>query len=221
MNNSSIYKRDFRDPRRSENLCSFLFNRESTSGDDSQEIKQQINSINDPRLKHENGNIVDRIKSTSAITARCWDNKSLSRTQSMTFDKLGRGCKRHEESAKVKKLRIVILCLESAQKSSFLVTSCNKALPITFFPHIKLIIFFFCIFSANPITSKMTTVSSTKSQIFRPTSIALCRGNISQKAESLRQNIAIISTESAKSSLNTEFMTIRNAGKTEANASIP
>ena len=104
MNNASVYKRDFRDPRQNENLWNFLFNRKSfnaRSVNDSQEISinRQLKPINDSRPIEskccEQDKNVENIKSMTVITSRCQDDKNLCRAKSMTWEKFDRVCRRN------------------------------------------------------------------------------------------------------------------------------
>ena len=99
MNNASVYKRDFRDPRQNENLWNFLFNRKSfnaRSVNDSQEISinRQLKPINDSRPIEskccEQDKNVENIKSMTVITSRCQDDKNLCKAKSMTWEKFDR-----------------------------------------------------------------------------------------------------------------------------------
>ena len=98
MNNSSVYKRDFHDPRQNENLWNFLFNRKSIDNN-SQEISinRKLKSGNDSRpieskCRDDKEKNVENIKSMTVITGRCQDDKNLCRTKSMTWEKFDRVC---------------------------------------------------------------------------------------------------------------------------------
>lgn len=111
MIQSSVYKRDFRDPRQSENLWKFLFGRKSSnidslgSSSDSQEIsiKQQYKFMNNSdqieTKSFEDKRNAEPIQSMTAITTTCHDNKNLCRTKSMTCEKFNQMGKSQHETA--------------------------------------------------------------------------------------------------------------------------